>query len=72
MQKHTRFSLVLYKNISFCQKHNKKNNAELIKQSLNQSVLLDTEERWLVSGIAASRVGAEADSRGFSKVDKTL
>lgn len=35
-------------------------------------ILLDTEERWLVSGIAASSVGAEADSRGFSNVDRTL
>lgn len=35
-------------------------------------LLLDTEERWLVSGIAASSVGAEADSRGFSRVDITL
>lgn len=34
--------------------------------------LLDTEERWLVSGIAASSVGAEADSLGFSNVDRTL
>jgi len=29
--------------------------------------LLDTEERWLVSGTAASRAGAEADSLGFSR-----
>lgn len=35
-------------------------------------ILLDTEERWLVSGTTASSVGAEADSRGFSNVDRTL
>lgn len=41
-----------------------------IKTSIQ--ILLDTEERWLVSGIAASRVGAEADSRGFSRADRTV
>ncbi len=36
------------------------------------SDLLDTEERWLASGTAASRAGAEADSLGFSSFDRDL
>lgn len=43
-----------------------------LRSTKGLEILLDTEERLLVSGLAASRVGAEADPRGLSSVERVL